>query len=318
MPKIFYVIHSSGGITGGQKMAVRHVETLRDLGFDAYCYVANQPPGRLSHRAPLVNGGIAPGTMVVIPDDSADIVRQCVDKPWRTIVFAQNPYYMAIRGLEQIDILGMSPPLTFMAVGERLVATLRRLYPSAEIELVRCFADERTFRPGLPKQPSIAFTPRKRIPESEAIGALFRRLHPHHERFEWARVENASEAETAEAFRASAVFLSLSRLESVGMTTLEAMASGCVCAGFTGVGGLEYASPANGFWAPEDDCEAAADALAEACAVAAAGGPELARRIEAGYETARQWSYAAFRDQLEETWMRLAPEARLKSGPLDS
>jgi glycosyltransferase involved in cell wall biosynthesis len=101
------------------------------------------------------------------------------------------------------------------------------------------------------------------------------------------------------------------------MTTLEAMAAGALCAGFTGIGGLEYATPENGFWVAEDDCEAAADALAEACAIATSGGPELARRLEAGYETARQWSYAAFLRQLEETWMRLAPDARLKSGPLD-
>jgi len=318
MPKIYYVVHSNGGITGGQKMAVRHVETLRDLGFDAYVYVANQPPGRLSHRAPLARGHIAPGSVVVIPDDSADVMQQCAGKSWRTVVFAQNPYYMAANGLDGIDLLAHSHPLVFMTVGARFVATLRRLYPAAEIEFVRCFADERAFRPGLAKQPLIALTPRKRRTEAMAIAALFRRLHPHQKGFDWAQVANASESETAEAFGRSAVFLSLSRLESVGMTTLEAMASGCLCAGFTGIGGLEYATEANGFWVPEDDCEAAADALAEACDLVAAGGPELARRIEAGYETARQWSYAAFREQLEEAWMRLAPDARLQPSPLDS
>ena len=62
----------------------------------------------------------------------------------------------------------------------------------------------------------------------------------------------------ARALRAAAmgeagVFLSLGRLESLGLTPLEAMACGCIVAGFTGIGGQEYASPANGFWAAEDD-----------------------------------------------------------------
>jgi hypothetical protein len=318
MSKIYYVVHSLGGITGGQKMAVRHVEALRDLGFDAYCYLANQAPGGLAHRAPLVKGHIAPDSIVVLPDDSNDVFRQCAGKRWRLVIFAQNPYHMAARGLEGIERLAGSGAPTFLAVGHRLAATIRRLYPSAGVELVRCFADERAFRPASAKARSIAFTPRKRKTEADAITALFRRFHPQHDAFEWARVENASEAETAETFARASVFLSLSRLESVGMTTLEAMATGAVCAGFTGIGGLEYATPENGFWVREDDCEAAVDALAEACALATSGGPALARRLEAGYETARQWSYAAFLRQLEETWMRIAPEARLKSGPLDS
>ena len=32
--------------------------------------------------------------------------------------------------------------------------------------------------------------------------------------------------------------------------------------------------------------------------------------VEAAQETARAWSYAAFRAELEAAWMRLAPEAR--------
>ncbi len=94
------------------------------------------------------------------------------------------------------------------------------------------------------------------------------------------------------------------------MATLEAMASGCVCAGFTGVGGQEYATPENGFWAPEDDCEAAVDALAQAADLVKTGGPPLARLVEAARETARHWSYAVFRPALEDFWHRFAPEAR--------
>lgn len=184
------------------------------------------------------------------------------------------------------------------------------------MEPVPCFADERVFRPGAAKAPAVACAPRKRPLEAQAIQAMFRRFHPRHAAIGWSALEEASEATVAEVFARSALFLSLSRLESVGMTPLEAMASGCVCAGFTGIGGRDFATPENGFWVPEDDCEAAADALAEAADVVRAAGPELARRIEAGRATADLWSYARFRTALEAAWMRLAPEARVSAGPL--
>lgn len=318
MARILYVLWSGGGITGGQKVIIRHVEALRDMGFDAYCYLTAQAPGQIEHAAPMIRGAIHDDDVVVVPDDTADVLRQCAQNPWRSVIIAQNPYIMSAIGLDGLDLLAASRPLTFMAVSEGLGRTLSRIYPSATIEIVRCFADERRFRGPSVKRRAIAFTPKKRPLEADAIKGLFKRLHRPYENFAWTRIEKATEQETASAFAESAVFLSLSRLESVGMTTLEAMASGCLCAGFLGVGGQEYATPDNGFWVANEDCEAAVDALAEACRVALAGGPERHRRLEAGYETARQWSYASFRRQLEEMWMRIAPDARLQSTPLDA
>ena len=54
----------------------------------------------------------------------------------------------------------------------------------------------------------------------------------------------------ARVFGESALFLSLSRFESLGLTTLEALASGCIVAGFTGFGGRDYATACNGWWWP--------------------------------------------------------------------
>ena len=72
-------------------------------------------------------------------------------------------------------------------------------------------------------------------------------------------------------------------MESVGLTTLEAMASGCVCAGFTGIGGRQYATPDNGFWVDDDDCMAAADALAQAISLVREGGAPLRIQRMAAY-----------------------------------
>lgn len=40
MARIVYVVLSGDtGIAGGQKMAIRHVEALNELGFEAVCYL---------------------------------------------------------------------------------------------------------------------------------------------------------------------------------------------------------------------------------------------------------------------------------------
>lgn len=311
MPRIVYFAFSDGGLQGGHKMIFRHVETLRELGFEATCYIGaqNKVPGWFAHTAPVeVATPLRPDDILVIPDDAPKSLRQAASLGCRSVIFSQNPYNFAARSFEAVDQFQTLPP--FIAVGQRLAATIRRAYPGASVELVPCFADERLFRPGDAPRPAVAFAPRKRPLEAAATRSLFRKLHPAHADLSWVELDGVTEAQVAQAMAASSLFLSLSRLESVGMTTLEAMASGCVCAGFTGVGGLEYATADNGFWVADDDCEAAADALARAADLVLAGGPPLRRCLEAARETARQWSYAAFREMLEEVWMRLAPEAR--------
>lgn len=62
--------------------------------------------------------------------------------------------------------------------------------------------------------------------------------------------------------------------------------------------------------------EAAAAALAQADDLVRSGGPRLDAMLEASRETAAQWSYARFRVALEEVWMRVAPQARVQTGPL--
>src|SRR5882672_2072883 len=63
---------------------------------------------------------------------------------------------------------------------------------------------------------------------------------------------------------------------------LEAMASGCIVVGFHGYGGLEYATPENGFWFPSDHLEEVVDALARVIADLEHGTAHLIAMREAG------------------------------------
>jgi hypothetical protein len=316
MARIVYLAFPTGGVSGGQKMILRHVETLRDLGFEAVVWQRpdNVTPAWLDHRAPVeVGTPFRSSDVLVVPSDAPNALRGVLSLPQRAVVFCQNQFTMASLGLESLP---PEPAPAFMAVGRLALEAIRRLYPQSQAELVPCFADERRFAPG-PKSDAVVYAPRKRPLEARAIRNLFRRLHPAHAHLRWIGLDGVHETVVAKAMAGATLFLSLSRLEAVGMTTLEAMASGCVVAGFTGLGGRDFATAENGLWVEEDDCWAAADALAAAAELVRTGGPSLEARIEAGLATARAWSFEVFRQALEDAWTRLAPDARPQSGPLD-
>ena len=321
MNRIVYSLYSAGGLQGGHKVILRHVETLRDLGFDAVAYTGakNKMPDWFQYRVPvLIEAEVAPDKdALVLPDDAANTLRQLAALPYRVFVIAQSRFEFASKTFDLMDAFPPANLPVFMAVGPGIAAMIAKAYPQATIGVVPAFADERLFRPGPARQDAVAYIPRKRPLEAAAIRAFLRKFHPDHRDLPWRGIENASETQVAQVFGSSSLFLGLSRLEGLGLTPLEAMASGCVCAGFTGIGGRDYATPENGFWVPEDDCEAAAEALAAAADLVRTGGAPLARHLEAGHATARAWSYAAFREALEAFWMRHAPAARLKAGPLD-
>lgn len=318
MSRLVYFGYPSGRTTGGIKMILRHVETLRGLGFDAVFATGPDAPEPtwLEVSVPILRGiDLRADDVLILPEDGRQVITQAASRTNKTVIFCQNQFILGAVSLPALDQYAAARPLTFIAVGRILAGVIGRAYPDAEVEIIPCFADERRFFPGA-KDEGIAFAPKKRALEPRVIQGFWKKFYPQESERPWREVKDLSEAQVADVLRRSELFLSLSRFESVGLTPLEAMASGCVCAGFAGVGGWEYASAANGFWAPDDDCEAATDALGRAAELVREGGAPLKRHIEAGRETADQWSYARFRAALEEVWMRLAPETRVASGPL--
>lgn len=320
MSRLVYLGFPTGAVSGGQKMMLRHVETLRELGFDAVFWTNpyTTMPGWLEHRAPVeVATDFAEGDILIVPGDAPNAIAWAAQRPQRSLIFCQNQFAFAAVGIEPTNRFPKENLPGFLAPGPISAASVSRMYPHAQVDIIPCFADERVFKPGESRRHAIACVPRKRPEEAGMIRNYFRQVYGRHARTPWITIQEASERQVAETFGSTSLFLSLSRFEAVGMTPIEAMACGCVVAGFTGVGGWDFATHENGFWAPEDDTEAAADALARAADVALTGGPALARAIDAGRATADRWSYARFRVALEEVWMRLAPQARIRNGPLD-
>lgn len=305
MSRIVYMTPYAGSNSGGNKMIFRHVEALCALGFDAVVRRPPQtaPPTWFDHQTPTEDASVplAAEDVLVLPEDSAALLRQAAGLPNRKVIFCQNPYALAGHGLASLDEELKRPYRTFMACGVGVAGIIARFFDYDLIAVVPGFADERRFRPA-PKERLIACSPRHRRAEQPAIRYMFERLHPDAQAWRWEIMEDRTEAEVADIMGRASVFLSLARMEALSLTTLEAMASQCLLAGFTGIGAREFATSVNGIWVDEDDCEAAARALVRAVVLAEQGGGAQALMRHAAAQTAAQWSHAAFVQALAVFW----------------
>lgn len=197
MGRIIYAGFAANGIAGGQKMLLRHVEALCELGFQA---TYRLQPGRaipdwLDHKAPVETGvPFGPEDVLVLPEDAIAAIKQFAVQDHRIVIFCQNQYNFGIAAVEALDAYPADRFPRFLAPGPTCAASIKRAYPAAEVIVVPCFADERLFRPGEPKRDAVAYAPRKRPLEARMIKSLFPRYHPRHARLPWVELAGMREA----------------------------------------------------------------------------------------------------------------------------
>lgn len=313
MSRIVYISERPSSNSGGNKIVFRHVEMLQALGYAAAVRGPTQAklPNWFEHTVTLDDPSrpIHSDDILVLPEDSAALLRQYADLPNRKVVFCQNPYALTGGGLAALpgDLRGRYR--TFMACCTNVAGLIARYFDYELISVVPAFADERVFR-AAPKEPMIACTPRKRPGGYQTIRYMVERLYAGPTDWRWVVMEDGSETEVAAAMGRASLFLSLARMEALSITTLEAMASQCLIAGFTGIGPREYTTSVNGLWVGEDDCEAAAHALVQVATLADRGGGAVALMRHAAAATAAQWTHARCLDALGSFWrdrMAVAP-----------
>jgi glycosyltransferase involved in cell wall biosynthesis len=242
-------------------------EALIAQGRDAVVFEQNgQRPPWFASTAPIVGQGIfSPDAdhLYVLPEDQPHILSDFARLPQRKVIYSQNHFYAAL-GIA--DAAGYADyGVTAILCSSRTIYDHCRIrHPNLRAFVVPCAVDPAQFKPAAAKQNIIAFMPRKRAIEAVYIRDMFRFAYPQYRDWQWREIANVAETEAARMLGEARVFLSLSRLEGLGLTPLEAMAAGCVVAGFTGIGGREYATSDNGFWVNEDDFPACIAALARA------------------------------------------------------
>ncbi|HSH89864.1 MAG TPA: glycosyltransferase [Ramlibacter sp.] len=312
MPRIVYLSWPATEISGGIKAAFQHVELLVEAGQDALLASVNgEGPGWFETSARIVKlDQVTPSDVLVFPENNPQLFQAFAT--WRNpkVVFCQNPF-LACQGLAGAASYADFGVSHIMCPSHTVMHFCRRRFPGMKLGYTPFYVDHSRFVYTEEKTLQIATIPRKRPMEFSAINDLFRANYPQFRHLKWLYLHQAKEAKIAEVMAQSAVFLSLARLEAHPMTTLEAMASGCVVAGFSGVaGGTDSATARNGFWAPEDDVVACVDQLARAVQLAVDRDAAWRETIDAGRRTAYEYRREESARLLMAFWSRTLLELR--------
>jgi len=294
-------------INGGIKYIFLMAELLREFGHEAEIIEEyERRPEWFPSTAPVVGQNALrpdPDQIYVLPEDQTHMLAPLKDWPQRKVIYCQNHFYSTYRLLDLQNYADYG--VTHILCSSRTIYDYARMrHPQLTAHVVPYAIDPNLFRPA-PKQKRIAFMPRKRSVEAAFIRDTFRFLYPQYRDWQWQELSNLGETDVAQAMNESYVFLSLSRLEGFGLTPLEAMAAGCVVAGFTGIGGREYATEANGFWANEDDFPACIEQLRAAIELSQQIGPAREVHSAACRKTLASYTPEHFREAVKQAWEQI-------------
>lgn len=239
-------------ISGGMAVILRLAEHLRAAGVDA---VLVRREGRGSYpQSPQVpvlawdEVRLASSDLWLVPEGWPNALLPGLQVGARCVVYVQNWAFL-LGNLPGGDRAWNRLPVEFLAVSDP-VAWFVEQATGCKSALLRPGIDLELFHPPLIPRPSsplrIAWMPRKNVAFAKQIRSLVeaRGLLP---RVEWVEIHNLSQEAVAEAFRTAHIFLATGFPEGCPLPPLEALASGCVVAGFTGLGGWDYMRQAGTF-----------------------------------------------------------------------
>ncbi len=272
----------------------------------------------------LADAGMGPGDAYLVPEGWPNALAPGLSAGARCLVYCQNWAYLW-NGLP--DEVGYDRlPVSFLAVSDPVAQFIGLATGSVPPVLRPGIDPARFFPPGAKPAPlpvRVGFMPRK----NKALAAMIRRMAEARAArtglaLEWLAIDGLPPDGVAEALRSCHVFLATGFPEGCPLPPLEAMACGCVVAGFTGFGGLDYMRQAgddgfvpslplrgvpwggNGFYAADNDVFAAALCLERAARVWTNGGATLARVLENARLTAAAYGPDARREAVRDLLAR--------------
>lgn len=297
---------------GGELVNFQHVATLRKLGWRAVALLDEASQVAMPSRpfsVPMVQRGaalkLAPHDVVVMPEVTPPPAWERMVKQCRVVMHNQNPFY-TFRAFDSMQALNAVGLFGALCCSDFTREALQRWGSTTDWQVVRPFVlpvfAQSGQQPGVQRKRQIAFMPRKRPGEAQLLQSMWVSMYPQLADVPWVEISNMARPQVAQVLAESLVFASLSYHEGLGLPPLEAMAAGCLVAGFTGQGGSEYATPANGRWVAEGDLEAWVHALA---ADVQADVSTIEMRRAAGYETAARFDVVQFEAGLNVAWQKL-------------
>jgi len=300
---------SVGNLTapiGGVIVQGEHVAALRRAGFDAKissAYDGGQPDW-INPEAPVLKSGsieICNGDVVVMHDSlPRHLFDSFLSLPVRKVFFCQNHYFLdgTFAPHEKLSDFAID---AFICVSDPIAEHLRNVHGVHDPVIIRPAV--RT-APAVTKtrKLQVCYMPRKRLVECAAVIYGFRYLNSQIADTAFVSIHKMHPDAVAECMSESAIFLSLSAHEGLGLPPLEAMAAGCVVVGYHGGGGLDYATESNGRWYDEETPDNLIHLLADTVGRLRADPDAFSDLLEGGRATAARYSKAAMEDALLKFW----------------
>lgn len=242
--RIIYFCPDFSFPSGGIKVLYRHVHQLRQRGLDAYImhsatgfcltwhgYIV--PTLSLENRTPLHTTDI-----LVFPEGLIDLVKQSGQFGATRVLIPLNWAYIyeSLPSSEDWRDYGISHVITPSPVIKEFVEWSMGI----DVQLIPEYIDAKKFHAnGRTKKNKIAYMPRK-SPVGDTLEHILKRKSGLAASYEWVRLLDLTEMEYAERLGESRIYLTPSAQEGANISVLEAMASGCLVIGFTGVGGKAF------------------------------------------------------------------------------
>ncbi len=268
----FATRHHSGGV----HVMTQHVQLLRAAGVEAWLWLPDpgDRPGWIDRDLPVIAGAttrLGGADLLVVPETPTVPGRDPAPGA-RTVIFNQNHFYTFAASPPTRaghDFPGWALPPAVWAVSAESRDVLAATLPHLPVSLVPNWVDGELFRPD-PRSPAalsaadtggaarveepgsvrVTWFPRKRPREA----SLLREVLHHDPRLrgvELVELVDTPRAEVASTLGATTVFIALGHSESFGLPVAEALASGCLVAGYDGGGGHELFE-APGAWRVPD------------------------------------------------------------------
>ncbi|WP_193188752.1 glycosyltransferase [Nisaea sediminum] len=291
---------------GGVIVQAEHVATLCRAGFDAKVSSTFEGgrPDWINPDASFANGKLLPirsGDTLVLHDSlPRHIFDRFISLSVRRVFFCQNHYYLDST-LQPHERLSDFPIDAFLCVSEPIAEYLRKVHGVENPVIVRPAIRPAPMVDG-PKKLQVCYMPRKRVVEFGTVmyGMYFQ--YPELRQTAFSSIHKMHPDKVAERMAESAIFLSLSTHEGLGLPPLEAMAAGCVVVGYHGGGGLDYATEQNGRWYDEATPDNLVHLLGDTLTRLRADPDCFASMIEAGRRTAAGYSQSNMEKQLLDFW----------------
>ncbi|MCF8481541.1 MAG: hypothetical protein K9H25_14005 [Rhodospirillum sp.] len=296
-PAIRWLIEPSPP-SGGVEMVYRFAETLHRAGYDSKIATKIPHDTHFTHAAPLVHYGdeglsLSAGDVLVCPEPYAQQIRAGVAAGARVWVLNQSPHLM-LQGMDDARCFGDLGVERILVTSDYVRKICTFIGETAPLHSVPCVINGALHRPAGIKKRVVTYMPTK-APELAALilGLFWRRYPALAGSVEWRPLKGLPLAEVARELGEAQWFLSFSHRDSLGMPPLEAMSAGCLVAGFLGIGGWEYGTPENGFWAADENMTECVEKLAQAITLVDTAPKRAEAMRAAGAATAARYDKAS-------------------------